>query len=681
MHFPKLIGLLVVCSILQFKALSQDKIPVKFGKVSASDFEINSSLVDTSDDAVVIADYGLSEYMPNTFDLSFSLIYVHKMRAKVIKRNGFDIATVEIPLYVGLQDKGESLESLKAYTYNLENGKVVETKVDKDMVYTERINKFWVHKKFTFPALKEGSIIEFSYEIRSDYIFNLQPWEFQGKYPVLWSQYQANIPNFFKYTMISQGYQPFYINDITEVPVSYNFRVREDRGGLAGVAGSTVQDFSINGQIQKHNWVIKDVPALKNEPFNTTIGNHITKIEFQLNQIAYPNTLPQNFSNSWEKVSNELMEDEKFGGLIKKDKGWMDDIIGSITTPDMSPVIRAKKIYEYVRDNFVCTSKSAYKASDNLRAIYKSQKGSVADINLFLIALLRNADINVYPVILSTRSHGVTHEYYPLMDRYNYVIAQVSFDEGILYLDASEPMLGYGKLPGYCYNGFARSIDGTGSSVYFSPDSLKEKSSTVVMISETDKGEMIGNIAFRMGDVESNYARFDIAKNGLEEYIKDIKDDFDNDLEIQSVTVDSVHKFDYPVKVNIDFTDKNFKTADMIYFDPVLSNNFRTNPFKADKRYYPIEMPYLMDKQYVLNMEVPKGYVVDELPKSVRISFNEDEGMFEYLISESNGYIQLRSKLVFYKSTFSQEDYQNLREFFDFVISKNQEKIVFKKSN
>ncbi len=40
-------------------------------------------------------------------------------------------------------------------------------------------------KKFTFPNVKEGSIIEFEYTKMSDFLQNLEPWEFQGAYPRL----------------------------------------------------------------------------------------------------------------------------------------------------------------------------------------------------------------------------------------------------------------------------------------------------------------------------------------------------------------------------------------------------------------------------------------------------------------------------------------------------------------
>jgi hypothetical protein len=53
----------------------------------------------------------------------------------------------------------EILEKLKAITYNLENGKVVETKLEnKSGVFEDKLDKKNKIKKFTFPNIKEGAL-------------------------------------------------------------------------------------------------------------------------------------------------------------------------------------------------------------------------------------------------------------------------------------------------------------------------------------------------------------------------------------------------------------------------------------------------------------------------------------------------------------------------------------------
>ena len=240
--------------------------------------------------------------------------------------------------------------SLSAYTYNLENGKVVETKVAKSSVFTENRHKHWIINKFTFPALKEGSIIEYSYEVKSDFFFNLQPWVFQGGYPVLWSQYEAGIPEFFKYVILTQGYQPLYVNKVEQSQASFSFVSNDDSPAAISEAmdnhTTTHNAFKVEGSLDYHTWVMKNVPALSEEPYTITISNSIAKIELQLNQVAMPQQVPQNYMDTWEKVANELMLDAKFGLPIDRANNWLDKDLYDVVKNALTH--QEKKLKEYL---------------------------------------------------------------------------------------------------------------------------------------------------------------------------------------------------------------------------------------------------------------------------------------------------------------------------------------------
>ena len=119
---------------------------------------------------------------------------------------------------------------------------------------------------------------------------------------------------------------------------------------------------------------------------------------------------------------------------------------------------------------------------------------------------------------------------------------------------------------------------------------------------------------------------------------------------------------------------------DIIYVNPILVDSWKENPFKSAHRFYPIEMPFAIDEMYVLRIEIPQGYIVDELPKQMVLKLNDqDDGMFEYRLSESGGSISLRSRLVLKRAYYQPEEYEMLREFFNIVVKKHNEQIVFKK--
>ena len=128
------------------------------------DFAPTVYSIDSSANAVYLYDVGSSHYEGNTKGM-FNVVFRKHARVRLMNKNGFDEATVEIHLYNDGQ-LGDRLEDLDAATYNIENGKVVVTKVDKNSLFKDKGDKEII-QKFTFPNIKEGSIIEYDYKVSS----------------------------------------------------------------------------------------------------------------------------------------------------------------------------------------------------------------------------------------------------------------------------------------------------------------------------------------------------------------------------------------------------------------------------------------------------------------------------------------------------------------------------------
>jgi len=341
-------------------------------------------------------------------------------------------------------------------------------------------------------------------------------------------------------------------------------------------------------------------------------------------------------------------------------------------------VKKAQNIYDYVKDNFVCTDYSAVYLSQSLKKTEQLKKGNVSDINMFLIAMLRNAGFETDPVLLSTRDHGKTYDMYPILSKFNYVIARVNVSDHFYLLDAAQPTLGFGYLKENCFNGDARVISALPFIVDLSADSLKETEVMSLFLNNDSSGKISGTYKCLMGNIQSESMRERMKKSKQDEYFSNIKKGFSFDANLTNTIIDSLTQPEMPVSVAYD-VDFKFD-EDLIYFDPLIFADVpKENPFKSAQRNYPVEMPYCMDKTYVMNMEIPQGYKVDELPKPARVTLNDNEGMFEYLIQQSGDNIQLRCRTKLNKANFQPEDYETLRNFFSFVVEKEGEQIVFKK--
>jgi hypothetical protein len=366
---------------------------------------------------------------------------------------------------------------------------------------------------------------------------------------------------------------------------------------------------------------------------------------------------------------------------LYKGNNWLDDDLKPVLAGAATPTEKAQKIYAFVRDNFTCTADYArYLTEDNgnaLKTVMKTKKGSVADINLLLVAMLQHEAIEAYPVLLSTRNHGVTHEFYPLMDRFNKTVVLAVVEGKSVYLDASDPMLGFDKLSPDCYNGHARVITGAGIPVYLEADSLMERKVTTVFLANTDKGQWEGTLNSTLGYYESLDLRQTIKAKGKEQQIKSMQNAL-GETTILSPEFENLDDKDKCVTVSYKLQMAR-NDEDIIYFNPMLAEGYKENPFKSAERLYPVEMDYANEETYVLNVEIPAGYKVDDMPKSARVKLNDTDGMFEYLVGVQDDRLMLRSRLVIKRANFSADDYQTLRDFYGYVVKKQSEQVVFKK--
>jgi hypothetical protein len=670
---PKPFYLISLACLLAVQIHSQDKLDIKFGKISTKDFEKKVYEIDENAPAVIIADIG-SCYIDGNTTGWFDVVYKHYRRVHILNKSSYDLANVSVLLYSS-GTREETLEKVRAVTYNLENGKVVESKLDiKSGIFKDKIDKNWFAKKFTLPNVKEGSIIEYEFTIVSGFPGNFRPWRFQGTVPRLWSEYDVDIPEFFDYVFLTSGYKTYHVRKTSLKNKTFHINV-----GFVSYGSNIVQ---LPATISNHRWVMKDVPALKAEPFTSSLENHIAKLEFRLKAYRFPNMAPIDVMKNWTKVGEALLDDEDFGLQINRGNNWLDSEISGIVGNSNDPEEKARKIFAWLRDNFTCTSQYGIYLTNNLRNILKNKKGSVADINLLLIAMLRHQKIEADPVLIGTKENGSTHAIYPILNQYNKVICLANIQGQTYLLDASVPGMGFGFLPENCYNGHARLITKISSAIYLLPDSLRERKVTsVVMINKPDGSGWNGSFTSVLGYYESFQLRNDLKEKGKDDFFKEIKKEYSSEFDIKAPQYESLEVYDEPVQLKYDFTlDRG--PDEIIYFHPMLAEAYKENLFKSAKRAYPVEMPYTMDETYILTLEIPDGYSVDEMPKSMVVKLNDNEdGIFEYRISASGNNVSLRCRIRFKRTLFAPEEYDMLREFFNMIVSKQAEQIVFKKKN
>lgn len=640
----------------------RDQSKIKFGDVTPDDFAPTAYSIDSSAPSIVLADIGESKFAGDNRG-SLSINFTHFRRMRIMNKNGFDDASYEIYLRHSSNTAEDRIDKFEAVTYNLENGKVVATPLTKDALFKDKYNENFSTRKFTFPNLKEGSIIEFRYTIISPFYSFLRSWTFQGKNPRLWSEYTVTIPtDIFEYVFLKSGYLPYKIDTVTHSNYQDNFNF---------VGGGVLKSYTATV-----HWAMENVPKIKEEEYITTLDNYISQVKFQIKRITYSAVNSEDILGDWYQLADRFMKSEDFGKDLSANNGWLNDDLKKVVASATSDEDKVKKVYEYIRDNFSCKDDEGIYLDKPLKKVFQDKNGSTPDINLLLVAAMQNAGFAASPAILSTRDNGWANEEYPLITQYNYVLCRVQVGEKYYLLDASDPSLGFAKLSPNLYNGSARVIAAQPILIPLSSDSVTESSISSVFMMNDGKN-ISGTVTEQYGDFKSIEMRDKLKNTKPEDLAKEIKKDYTIDVDISNLEIDSLKIPEEPLAVKYDL--KFTFDDDIVYFNPMLASVVKTNPFTSAERLYPVEMESCTDKSYVFNMEIPEGYKIDELPKSARVTLNENDGMFEYIIAQSGNRIQMRCRIVIKKATFFSDDYQTLRDFYTFIVKKEAEPIVFSK--
>ena len=595
------------------------KAPIKFGKVDISDLEIKVYEYDTSAPAVILCDYGY--FNSNKFQ------FTRILRIKILKKEGYNWANRGFPT--------SSKTDIRGKTYNLENGKIIIDKLKSESIYKERVTEDYYIIRIAMPNVKVGSIID----IEFTYLGLPLEWRFQEEIPVKWSELSIEPSSYVKFRKNVFGYEPLNINT--------------------------------DGR-----WVAKDMPAIKPEPYMNSINNYMTKFEFDILEIKVP-WFYKAFTTSWDAVNDYLLDSKSFGCVLKS-SAYLNTVKNEINnqyTDNKDKLIVAYKTIKKVKWN---NKERLFSSSINLKKNFNEEIGNSADINLILIQLLKKLKFETYPVAISTRENGILSPVFPSFNKFNYVIAYVKTDDNIYLLDATEELMPLGLIPKRCINWRGRIIDREKSDWIELTTDKKDKQVIFYDLTMDEDFSLSGKINYARYD----YGAFDFRKeyekyNNQEEYIDDFIKNKPGLRIINSKikNLDSIYlpiKDEYEVKINNQIN----VLSNTAYINLMFYDQLKENPFKSDKRNYPVDYAYPIEKTYIIKIKIPENYSITEIPKNINMKMPDNSANFIYNITNFGNTVQLTYKFCINKIIFLPNEYADLKEFYNQIIKKHSEPLI-----
>ncbi|MEZ2415331.1 DUF3857 domain-containing protein [Muriicola sp. E247] len=659
---------------LMFFSIGLNGQSLKFDDINQEMLEEMSYATDSAASAAVLQRTHAVNFIYKE-STGFQLITTVRKRIKIYKTEGFSYATISENLYNHKGDR-ETVSGLKAETYNLEDGKVVTTKLKRSETYTKERNKYYDEYTFTMPNVKEGSIIDYEYTITSPFAHLIDEIYIQYDIPIKEQEIVVTTPEFYMFQSIMKGFltiSPTYSKEARRL--TYNSQVK---GGYAG-PGNTRSN-SLDYFVYRSSYVLKDTPALKEESYVNNMDNYRGSINYELKYVQFPNSPRKEYSTTWEEVAKTIFDHDDFGRQLNY-SGYFKDVLKEIIQDTDDEATKVSAIYKYVQDYMTWNGYRGYNTDKGVKAAFKERSGNIAEINLMLIAMLRGAGLMANPVLVSTRDHGIP--LFPTREGFNYVVAMVSLNEEQIFLDATNKYAEPNIIPVRALNWYGKQIneDGSFSSVSLFP-SKPSREVIMLTISMEEEGEIHGKMRKYYSGHSAYLFRNQYNELDEETYLENLETR-NKGMLISEYEITNKEVLGETISENFEFSleFQSTVTGDNIYFSPLFNFAMKENPFKLEERNFPIDFTFPWEERYVINIKIPEGYEVISLPEPINISLQNNMGGFVFNINKTNNSIQLMTDLKFNEAVIPAQNYEELKNFFKIIVEKEAEKVVLSKAN
>ena len=641
----------------------------EFGKVNHDEISMTKYSRDPSAEAVILFDIGETRFVEGQDVYSYNVEFTRSKRIKIFTKAAVKYAEISIPFYVDADGRAETVKSIEAYSYNWENGQLNISSLDLSTIYTEKVNERWSRKKFVIPNVKPGSTIEYRFVLESPFHFNLPSWKFQSRIPTIYSKCVVRMIPFYEYAFILQGTNRFDLLTTTTDP---NQRVW---GTLTTDKGMDIGN-GVRFQDQVSTYVLKDVPAFKDEEYLSSEDDYIIKIDFQESKFIAPTGTVTEIMSTWPKLVHELLKNDNFGKFMKScDKPAKKILESELILIDKSDKEKCKAIINYVKSGFKWDEFTSMFNSRSPKELMNQKKGNSAEINLFLTAMLKAAGISADPVIISTRDNGRINPNYPFLHYFNDVIVLVTLNDQQFFCDGTDFSTNYNRIPPRCINDIGlviqegdikwvnlntgyKSIDNKSVTMEISPENQKIKTNVVLQAVEFDSYWYKDNFENDTLKIKKHFNSL-----GLTTINKLITANYENN--------------ELPYVINCEGETDIEQLNDKLIISPFLSFYMKENRLKPTSRICPIDFIYANTESYNCRIAVPDGYRILTMPDP----FSIDNAIVRINVdykSEGN-MINLTAEYGFKKSVNPPSDYSSIRNYFDIIVKKFNEQVVLVK--
>jgi hypothetical protein len=423
----------------------------------------------------------------------------------------------------------------------------------------------------------------------------------------------------------------------------------------------------------------RNLQALKKDDYVWNVNDYATKVTAELQSIHLSVDDHRDMRKTWEQVDNTLFEHSDFGARLYKHSKYREELLSSGIDKIADLKEKVAATFSFLRQRIAWNGEYDLltKSSSD---IVKKGSGSNADLNMMLINMLGDVGVKACPVLMSTRRHGRIPKTYPTLNKMNTFIVGIPDGTSWIYLDASSADGYLNVLPANLYVEQARIIEKGTPGQWVNLQKIGEaKSVHNIKATLTADGLMKGEQStIYSGNAAANERKAFRTASDSTSFIAAKAQQ--TGISISQCKIEGHRSFLPSVTEVINFTKQGDVTDDHIYINPFTELPITSNPFTEKERLLPVEFPCRNTFNAYVQLTLPEGWQLEEMPKSVNVSTPDKSasGRINYGITDDKTItinFQFRLGNVYY----DHQQYDMLRQLFDLFASRGKDMLVIKK--
>ncbi|MCU0651327.1 MAG: DUF3857 domain-containing protein [Candidatus Omnitrophica bacterium] len=387
--------------------------------------------------------------------------------------------------------------------------------------------------------------------------------------------------------------------------------------------------------------------------------------------------------NSWQDIYDwwnglcrgKILADEAIKAKVK-----------ALTADKKSAQEKAREIYNfcakdirYVAVEYGQAGYEPHQAGD----IFKNKYGDCKDQAILLVTMLREAGLEAYPVLISTKDYYNLNADFPSM-LFNHAIAAVFFGEKAVFMDPTAETCSFEDLPAGDQNRRVLVFKKNNYEIKDIPFYPAEHN----LIKQVLKIKINPNETIDAAKIISSYGRYDQAQRYwllytppelIGETLKEKIQNISIGATLKDYRIRNLHNLSVPVVLEYDFSGPEYLTnGGALRIMPQLASLDNTLVAK-EKRKYPLEFDCLDRQEAIFEVAIPTQFVIKYIPESI----SEDSPWMKFSAEYMQGTdrVSLKQVIELKKDLIPQAEYAEFKAFFEKLAKRIKQRVILERKN